>query len=73
MIDKAVQETRKNEKWRLSYMTLQMKYSEMRKQGRLEERRMIAFNLYATNKLSAEEAADLMKISEEKFLDVQGV
>ena len=32
-LDKAVQSVRKNEKWRLDYMTLQMHYQEKYEQG----------------------------------------
>ncbi|MCM1257078.1 MAG: hypothetical protein NC307_04415 [Roseburia sp.] len=32
-LDEAVQEVRKNEKWRLDYMTLQMYYQEKYEQG----------------------------------------
>ena len=38
-LDKAVQSVRKNEKWRLDYMTLQMHYQEKYEQG-IEKEKM---------------------------------
>jgi predicted transposase/invertase (TIGR01784 family) len=37
-LDKAVQAVRKNEKWRIGYMTLQMHYQEKYEQGKQEGR-----------------------------------
>lgn len=70
-LEKAVQEVRKNKKWRLDYMTLERKFLEIRREGREEgreeERRKIAFHLYKTNKFSATEAAELLGVTEREF------
>ncbi len=72
-LEKAVQEVRNNKKWRVDYMTLERKFSEIRKEGREEGReegrREIAFHLYRKNKFSAKEAAELLGISEKAFLE----
>lgn len=74
-LEKAVQEVRKNKKWRLDYMTLERKFLEIRREGleegreegREEERKKIAFHLYRTNKFSATEAAELLGVTEREF------
>ena len=87
VLDKAVQEAKRDKKWRSGYMTLQQKYSEMREEGRAEGReeglaegraegreegRMeLAIKLYRMNKLSAKEAADLIGITEKEFKELQ--
>ena len=60
-LDKAVQFVRKNEKWRLDYMTLQMNYQEKYEQGYDEGDRKraisVAMRMIEANKLSPEEIA----------------
>ena len=60
-LDKAVQSVRKNEKWRLDYMTLQMNYQEKYEQGYDEGDRKraisVAMRMIEANKLSPEEIA----------------
>ena len=60
-LDEAVQSVRKNEKWRLDYMTLQMNYQEKYEQGYDEGDRKraisVAMRMIEANKLSLEEIA----------------
>ncbi len=60
-LEEAVQSVRKNEKWRLDYMTLQMNYQEKYEQGYDEGDRKraisVAMRMIEANKLSPEEIA----------------
>ena len=60
-LDKEVQSVRKNEKWRLDYMTLQMHYQEKYEQGveqGIEQgNRQSALRMIEAGKLSLEEIA----------------
>lgn len=71
-LDRAVWEVKSNEKWRLDYMTLEMKYSEIRKEGqeegREEGRIQMAINLYVANKILAKDAAEILGVTEKEFL-----
>lgn len=60
-LDEAVQSARKNEKWRLDYMTLQMHYQEKYEQGVEQgieqEKRQSVLRMIEAGKLSLEEIA----------------
>ena len=56
-LDEAVQSARKNEKWRLDYMTLQMHYQEKYEQGVEQGNRQSALRMIEGGKLSLEEVA----------------
>ena len=56
-LDEAVQSARKNKKWRLDYMTLQMHYQEKFEQGVQQENRRFAMSLLADGELSLEKIA----------------
>ena len=56
-LDEAVQSARKNEKWRLDYMTLQMHYQEKYEQGMEHEKEQSALRMIEGGKLSLEEIA----------------
>ena len=56
-LDEAVQSVRKNEKWRLDYMTLQMNYQEKYEQGIEQGNKQAALRMIEAGKLSYEEIA----------------
>ncbi len=74
-LDEAVQSVRKNEKWRLDYMTLQMNYQEKYEQGYDEGDRKraisVAMRMIETNKLSSEEIASYSGLSLEQVLELE--
>ena len=65
-LDDAVQSVRNSEIWRLSYMTLQMKYQEKIEQGRLEGSIITLHELG----YSVSEIARKLNLEEEKVLEV---
>ena len=74
-LDEAVQSVRKNEKWRLDYMTLQMNYQEKYEQGYDEGDRKraisVAMRMIEANKLSSEEIALYSGLSLEQVLELE--
>ena len=70
-LDKAVQAVRKNEKWRLDYMTLQMNYQEKYEQGVEHEQRQSALRMIEAGKLTSEEIALYSGLDLEQVLDLQ--
>ena len=74
-LDKAVQSVRKNEKWRLDYMTLQMNYQEKYEQGYDEGDRKraisVAMRMIEANKLSSEEIALYSGLALEQVLELE--
>ena len=70
-LDKAVQAVRKNEKWRLDYMTLQMNYQEKYEQGVEQEKRQSALRMIEAGKLTSEEIALYSGLDLEQVLDLQ--
>lgn len=56
-LDEAVRSARKNEKWRLDYMTLQMHYQEKYEQGIEQGNRQSALRMIKAGRLSREEIA----------------
>ena len=74
-LDKAVQSVRKNEKWRLDYMTLQMHYQEKYEQGFDEGDRKraisVAMRMIEANKLSLEEIAMYSGLALEQVLELK--
>ena len=69
-LDKAVQSVRKNEKWRLDYMTLQMNYQEKYEEGIEYEKRETARRLIELGKLSLEDIAAGTGLSLEKVKEI---
>ena len=78
-LDEAVVSTRKNEKWKVSYMTLQMHYQEKYEQGlergREEEReqskRQFALRMLEAGKLSVEEISMYSGLSVDQVLELE--
>lgn len=74
-LEKAVQSVRKNEKWRLDYMTLQMNYQEKYEQGYDEGDRKraisVAMRMIEANKLSSEEIASYSGLTLEQVLELE--
>ena len=69
-LDEAVQSVRKNEKWRLDYMTLQMNYQEKYEQGVEHEKVETARRLIELGRFSIEEIADVTELSVEKVKEI---
>ncbi len=75
-LDKAVQSVRKNEKWRLDYMTLQMNYQEKFEQGvekGIEKgNQQSALRMIETGKFSSEEIAFYSGLTLKQILELEG-
>lgn len=56
-LEEEIESVRKNAKWRLDYMTLQMRYQEKYEQGVEQSKRQMAFKMLQKNQLSIEEIA----------------
>lgn len=69
-LDEAVQSVRKNEKWRLDYMTLQMHYQEKYEEGIEYEKLETARRLIELGKLSLEDIAVGTGLSLEKVKEI---
>ena len=69
-LDEAVQSVRKNEKWRLDYMTLQMNYQEKYEQGIEHEKVETARHLIELGRFSIEEISDVTELSVEKVKEI---
>ena len=70
-LDEAVQSVRKNEKWRLDYMTLQMNYQEKYEQGIEQGNKQAALRMIEAGKLSYEEIAMSSGLTLEQVLELQ--
>ena len=70
-LDEAVQSVRKNEKWRLEYMTLQMNYQEKYEQGVEQEKRQSALRMIEAGKLSSEEIALYSGLTIEQVFELE--
>lgn len=74
-LDEAVQSVRKNEKWRLDYMTLQMNYQEKYEQGYDEgdkkRAESVAIRMIEANKLSLEEVAMYSGLTLEQVIELE--
>lgn len=74
-LEEAVQSVRKNEKWRLDYMTLQMNYQEKYEQGYDEGDRKraisVAMRMIEANKLSPEEIALYSELTLEQVRELE--
>ncbi len=70
-LNEAVQSVRKNEKWRLDYMTLQMNYQEKYEQGVEQEKRQSALRMIEAGKLSSEEIALYSGLALEQVLELE--
>ena len=74
-LEEAVQSVRKNEKWRVDYMTLQMNYQEKYEQGYDEGDRKraisVAMRMIEANKLSSEEIASYSGLTLEQVLELE--
>lgn len=85
-LDEAVRSVRKNEKWRVEYMTLQMHYQEKYEQGveqgikqgieqgveqgMEQERKQVALRMIEANKLSPEEIATYSGLSVDQVIEL---
>ncbi len=74
-LDEAVQSVRKNEKWRLDYMTLQMNYQEKYEQG-IEQgieqgNKQSALRMIEAGKLSLEDIALYSNLTLEQVLELE--
>lgn len=70
-LDEAVQSVRKNEKWRLEYMTLQMNYQEIYEQGIEQGNKQSALRMIEAGKLSPEEIALYSDLTLEQVLELE--
>lgn len=70
-LDEAVQSVRKNEKWRLEYMTLQMNYQEKYEQGIEQGNKQSALRMIEAGKLSPEEIALYSDLTLEQVLELE--
>ena len=70
-LDEAVQSVRKNEKWRLDYMTLQMNYQEIYEQGIEQGNKQSALRMIEAGKLSPEEIALYSDLTLEQVLELE--
>ena len=66
-LDEAVQSVRKNEKWRLDYMTLQMNYQEKYEQGIEQGNKQAALRMIEAGKLSYEDMVAQLEIAIHQF------
>ena len=66
-LDEAVQSVRKNEKWRLDYMTLQMNYQEKYEQGIEQGNKQAALRMIEAGKLSYEDMVSQLEIAIHQF------
>jgi predicted transposase/invertase (TIGR01784 family) len=74
-LDEAVQSVRRNEKWRLDYMTLQMNYQEKYEQG-IEQgieqgNKQSALRMIEAGKLSPEEISMYSNLTLEQVLELE--
>ena len=70
-LDEAVQSVRKNEKWRLDYMTLQMNYQEIYEQGIEQGNKQSVLRMIEAGKLSPEEIALYSDLTLEQVLELE--
>ncbi len=70
-LDKAVQSVRKNEKWRLDYMTLQMHYQEKYEQGIEKEKMESAMRMIEDGGLPLEKVAVYSGLTLEQVLELE--
>lgn len=70
-LDEAVQSVRKNEKWRLEYMTLQMKYQEKFEQGIEQGNRQAALRMIEDGDLPLKKIALYSGLSFEEVLELE--
>ena len=70
-LDKVVQSVRKNEKWRLDYMTLQMHYQEKYEQGIEKEKMESAMRMIEDGGLPLEKVAVYSGLSLEQVLELE--
>ena len=70
-LDKVVQSVRKNEKWRLDYMTLQMQYQEKYEQGIEKEKMESAMRMIEDGGLPLEKVAVYSGLTLEQVLELE--
>ena len=70
-LDEAVQSVRKNEKWRLDYMTLQMNYQEKYEQGVEQEKIDSAMRMLEDGDLPLEKVAMYSGLTLEQVLELE--
>ena len=70
-LDKVVQSVRKNEKWRLDYMTLQMHYQEKYEQGIEKEKMESAMRMIEDGGLPLEKVAVYSGLTLEQVLELE--
>lgn len=70
-LDKAVQSVRKNEKWRLDYMTLQMNYQEKYEQGIEQGNQQAALRMIDDGDLPPEKIALYSGLTLEQVLELE--
>ncbi len=70
-LDKVVQSVRKNEKWRLDYMTLQMHYQEKYEQGIEKEKMESAMRMIEDGSLPLEKVAVYSGLTLEQVLELE--
>ncbi|WP_418752285.1 hypothetical protein [Frisingicoccus sp.] len=70
-LDEAVQSVRRNEKWRLDYMTLQMHYQEKYEQGIEKQKNDSAMRMIEAGKLPLEEIAMYSGLTLERVRELE--
>ena len=70
-LDEAVQSVRKNEKWRLDYMTLQMHYQEKYEQGMKQGMKQSALRMIEAGDLPSEKIALYSGLTLEQVLELE--
>ena len=70
-LEAAVKTVRKNEKWRLDYMTLQMNYQEKYEQGIEQGNKQSAVRRIKAGKLSSEEISTYTGLTIEQIVELE--
>lgn len=70
-LEDAVDLVRRNEKWRLDYMTLQMNYQEKYEQGIEQENKQSAVRRIKAGKLSSEEISTYTGLTIEQIVELE--
>lgn len=70
-LEDAVDLVRRNEKWRLDYMTLQMNYQEKYEQGIEQGNKQSAVRMIKAGKLSSEEISTYTGLTIEQIVELE--
>ena len=70
-LEEEIESVRKNEKWRLDYMTLQMRYQEKYEQGIEQSKRQVALKMLKKNQLSIEDISQYTGLTIEQVEELE--